>query len=229
MENTRRLIADQHYTICLPYDLPLPSTLKAYTLNGVNTAGTLIGFTEVTGTLGPTGDPDWLPIPYVVIPSATGQLLNATNTVVREFKEEVVAKEQRLNEKHVGNYYFCGTMRYIEGATANGLYIMQGKDATGVCTWKQIASDYTNTGSNPTNPCVLPMRAYISISGSAPAPPVVYSTFTGADGSTTTVSNLRLDADDNLDGQTVYDLQGRRVSQPTKGLYIVNGKKRIIK
>ncbi|MBQ4387642.1 MAG: hypothetical protein II822_08580, partial [Prevotella sp.] len=27
----------------------------------------------------------------------------------------------------------------------------------------------------------------------------------------------------------VYDLQGRRVAQPTKGLYIVNGKKVIIK
>ena len=26
-----------------------------------------------------------------------------------------------------------------------------------------------------------------------------------------------------------YDLQGRRVAQPTKGLYIVNGKKVIIK
>lgn len=31
-----------------------------------------------------------------------------------------------------------------------------------------------------------------------------------------------------VDG-TVYDLQGRRVSQPTKGLYIVNGKKVVIK
>ena len=29
--------------------------------------------------------------------------------------------------------------------------------------------------------------------------------------------------------QRVYDLQGRSVSQPTKGLYIVNGKKVIIK
>jgi hypothetical protein len=27
----------------------------------------------------------------------------------------------------------------------------------------------------------------------------------------------------------VYDMQGRRVAQPTKGLYIVNGKKVIIK
>jgi len=28
---------------------------------------------------------------------------------------------------------------------------------------------------------------------------------------------------------TIYDLQGRRVAQPTKGLYIVNGKKTVIR
>lgn len=32
-----------------------------------------------------------------------------------------------------------------------------------------------------------------------------------------------------VDSVTYYDLQGRRVAQPTKGLYIVNGKKVIIK
>jgi len=29
--------------------------------------------------------------------------------------------------------------------------------------------------------------------------------------------------------QTFYDLQGRKVTQPTRGLYIVNGKKVVIK
>ena len=29
--------------------------------------------------------------------------------------------------------------------------------------------------------------------------------------------------------ENVYDLQGRRVEKPTKGLYIVNGKKIVIK
>ena len=41
----------------------------------------------------------------------------------------------------------------------------------------------------------------------------------------TGISNLN--ANDNLNG--VYDLQGRRVAQPTKGLYIKNGKKVILK
>jgi hypothetical protein len=34
---------------------------------------------------------------------------------------------------------------------------------------------------------------------------------------------------ENLQSEQVYDLQGRMVTAPTKGLYIVNGKKVIIK
>jgi len=51
--------------------------------------------------------------------------------------------------------------------------------------------------------------------------------FIGFDDETNGISNVRL-----TDGETaaeVYDLQGRRISEPTKGLYIVNGKKVIIK
>lgn len=46
------------------------------------------------------------------------------------------------------------------------------------------------------------------------------------DDETTGVHNL--DANDDLNNE-VYDLQGRRVVQPQKGLYIVNGKKIVIK
>ena len=109
-----------------------------------------------------------------------------------------------------------GTMEYLSGAV--GKYIMQSGNVWNECQ----ATDWPNS-------CVLPMRAYISANGIAAAPSVVYSTFTDGDGSTTNISNLRLDADDNLEGQTIFDLQGRKVTAPTKGVYIVNGKKRIIK
>ena len=33
----------------------------------------------------------------------------------------------------------------------------------------------------------------------------------------------------SMDNNGYYDLQGRRVAQPAKGLYIVNGKKMVIK
>lgn len=41
----------------------------------------------------------------------------------------------------------------------------------------------------------------------------------------TAIKNIKVGADDNI----YYDLQGRRILYPKKGLYIVNGKKVIIK
>lgn len=46
---------------------------------------------------------------------------------------------------------------------------------------------------------------------------------------TTGISEERIVKSENVATAPVYDLQGRRVAQPAKGLYIVNGKKLIIK
>lgn len=48
-------------------------------------------------------------------------------------------------------------------------------------------------------------------------------------GSTGISDAMRLINNEQLINNNVYDLQGRRVTQPTRGLYIVNGKKVIIK
>lgn len=62
-----------------------------------------------------------------------------------------------------------------------------------------------------------------------------YFTFTSAgsnvidfnlEGDVTGIENLK---NDNLDNAVFYDLNGHRVANPTKGLYIVNGKKVILK
>ena len=64
-------------------------------------------------------------------------------------------------------------------------------------------------------------KAYLTYSsGAAPS-------FFCFDGNTTGVNEVRGQMED-VSGE-YYDLQGRRVSQPTKGLYIVNGKKVVIK
>ena len=62
-----------------------------------------------------------------------------------------------------------------------------------------------------------------------------YLTYSGAtarkyflfDEETTGVKDVRGQKED--EGCLIYDLQGRRVAQPAKGLYIVNGKKVVIK
>ena len=64
-------------------------------------------------------------------------------------------------------------------------------------------------------------KAYLTYSGST-APE-----FLGF-GETTGIENIAKSQEPTANGQ-YFDLQGRRVAQPTKGLYIVNGKKVVIK
>ena len=69
-------------------------------------------------------------------------------------------------------------------------------------------------------------KAYLKVQNSAAAKARQFIGF-GDDNETTgiqTVANSQQSA-----ANSYYDLQGRRVAQPTKGLYIVNGKKVIIK
>ena len=65
-------------------------------------------------------------------------------------------------------------------------------------------------------------RAFLSLPAGAEARAAVF------DDEPTGIKNLTPPSSEGGDG-AVYDLQGRRVAQPTKGLYIVNGKKVVIK
>ena len=84
------------------------------------------------------------------------------------------------------------------------IYVLANK-AQGVGFYKLASGDKVPAG-----------KAYLTIGGT-PAPD-----FLGFDGGTTSINEL------NVKGQadgTYFNLAGQRVAQPTKGLYIVNGKK----
>jgi hypothetical protein len=66
-----------------------------------------------------------------------------------------------------------------------------------------------------------PYRAYMVVEGGASSRELDLV----IDGVSTGIKNMKVGTDDNV----YYDLQGRRVLYPTKGLYIVNGHKVIIK
>lgn len=66
-------------------------------------------------------------------------------------------------------------------------------------------------------------KCYISVNKPTPAPE-----FLGFDFANTTGFNTVKGSEFNINGE-VYNLAGQRVAQPTKGLYIVNGKKVVIK
>ena len=101
-----------------------------------------------------------------------------------------------------------GTMTNI--TNPGNAYVLNYKAATGAGFYKLKA-----TGTIGAN------KAYLTYSGSL-APE-----FFSFDGNTTSINEVRGKMED-VSGE-YYDLQGRRVSQPTKGLYIVNGKKVVIK
>ena len=70
---------------------------------------------------------------------------------------------------------------------------------------------------------VNPFRSYIKVAKSANAP----ATLIWTDDEATGISSLKADIQNGK--ADVYDLQGRRVLNPVRGLYIVNGKKVIVK
>lgn len=219
--NIRSFKAGRHYTVCLPYDIAVPTGAKAYTFEKAGTQ--LLGFKEVTGILERYH-------PYVLIPSVDGNLLNASNADVGELKAADEANAKTLNG--VASTFY-GTMRYMDGTDADGKYIMQYKADQPV--WLKINGSYSNADvgpsvTGPTSPCILPMRAYINLPGSG-ARSYYGATFTDADGHTTVIDQLRVDEDTN---SPVYDLQGRRVdsslftprsSLRRSGLYINGGRK----
>ena len=85
----------------------------------------------------------------------------------------------------------------------------------------QNIKDYIDTNTSLTIPAG---KAYLDATASlAPSLNIVFE-----DGSETTGINAVKGAEFTVNGE-YYDLQGRRVAQPTKGLYIVNGRKVVIK
>lgn len=212
VENTRQLIAERHYTICLPYQLEIPNNVKAYTLEA--TSDKLFGFKEVEGPLAAF-------TPYVLIPTKSGQLLGATtNTVIPVFPATAETDATKLNGKAAGSFTLCGTMRYMEGDDAEDKYIMQYNN--GNPTWKKIASEASYNGGN--GACILPMRAYIMANAPSGSREFFRVCFTNIDGTTLTFDELTFDDD------SIYDLQGRKAGNlESDRLYIINGKKVLVK
>lgn len=211
--NTRQLSGEQHYTTCLPYTMAIPTGVKAYQLvastdPAINSASTLIGFTEVTGNLEAFK-------PYVLIPTVSGQLLCAGETTI----PATVGVFDDTDGHHLnkvpatataGGYVMYGTMRFKAGDGKQ--YIMQEKNE-----WKLTDGAGWSGG---TGACVLPMRAYIAKEGEYPVKKFLTATY-----GTTELNELfdQLVEEENADR---YDIAGRKVSgNLRKGIYVVNGKK----
>ena len=106
------------------------------------------------------------------------------------------------------------TVNYDDGASLN--YVLSIDETSGAAMFQKIISGTYGTVDIPAG------KAYLALDAD-PGAPVLNIDGEGRTGIKAV----------NVEGFTlngpVYDLQGRRVAQPTKGLYIVNGKKLVIK
>ena len=197
-----RTLAAGKATLCLPYELPVQG-FRAYTLADRQESRTAVHFEEVNGTLGAYR-------PYLLVADAPARL-DGENLQVKADRSSIVL--------YSGEYAFSGAVQEVVNwwLSSAHAYILQ---ADGL--FHKVTSD---------NPSVMvpAYRAYIS-----------YNSHEGAkrlsivfDGETTGI-------DGTTDGATdgaVYNLQGQRVAdrlddarhQLPAGVYIVGGRKVVVK
>jgi len=120
----------------------------------------------------------------------------------------------------VSSLSFLGTYQKITGlnSTADFVYYCFMQDGPQAGKFVKITSDVT----------VNPFRAYMELPASESLARVLDLNF--GEGGATGIGSLTPNPSSIGEGNVgVYDLQGRRVLYPKKGLYILNGKKVIIK
>ena len=219
ISNDRKLKTEQAYTICLPYDLKL-NGLKVYFMEKMSDK--LVGFREQTITVLPAFTP------CVVIAAAVGNPLSMAGGKVKKTTNITNRGAVGDGGTYSGNT-LKGSLKYLAGADAKDLYIMQAADEENPQgSFKKIADDQGDYGNaDPAlHYCVLPQRAYLATTAS-PSREILNAWFFDADGTTKVVDRLVIDEDA---APAIYDLQGRKVTNPQRGgLYIINGKKMIMK
>ncbi|MFP3765666.1 peptidase M26 [Prevotella intermedia] len=201
----RNFNGTQNATLCLPYDL-YAQGFKAYTLSGGNKNE--VHFKEVDDKLTAY-------TPYYITANGMPQL-GGRNIEVKAYKADKMTIP-------AAGYKFTGTVAGVSNATAaaNNAYILQDDGKF---------HKVTTTNSAATIPAY---RAYIicppQASGAKQLSVVL-------DGETTGIGSTTNEATDGKNGP-VYDLQGRRVAdrlddarhQLPAGVYIVGGRKVVVK
>jgi hypothetical protein len=198
VENTRTLAKSAApYTICLPYDLPVPNGAKAYKLSG--RSSTELVFTQTLETLEALQ-------PYLIWTANGDALLNTGAANIP------TSGGQTYGRQHdAPGYSMRGTLYGISNAEAAelGAYTLQ-QDGL----WHPVMDD-TDAHRQAR---ILPFRAYLLQNRVAGTRAIGMSLedVTGIEQFRTIDSNGT---------ECVYDLNGRQLNAPVKGINIINGKK----
>lgn len=187
-------------TLILPFESTIPDGVKAYKLNSVT--DNTIATEDVTSKL-PADTP------VLINTKAEGgkyKFVSTNTTKDAEFATGSEAKTEGLL-----------TGVYTETTVAEGNYILA-KGDKGVGFYKSKGSSKVEAN-----------HAYLTIDNSSDsAKSSFFRVIGGGDGGTTLIKGIETNEEKAQEG--VYNLNGVRMDKPErKGIYIVNGKKRIVK
>ena len=202
VENTRTLAKSEvPYTICLPYSMQIPNGARAYKLSGRSTNELI--FTQTFETLEAMQ-------PYLIWAADGDASLNVGAAEIPACGGMTYGKQH-----DAPGFSMRGTLNGISNAEAAelGAYTLQ-QDGK----WHPVMADSEAHRAAS----IVPFRAYLLQNRGAQTRSIGMS----LEG-TTGIEQLRtIDSDGT---ERIYDLNGRRLSAPTKGINIINGKKVIIK
>ena len=203
VENTRTLTKSAApYTICLPYDLNIPTGAKAYKMSG-RSDNELI-FTQTLDRLEALQ-------PYLIWADQGDAMLGTSGDISIPASGGTTYGQQH----DAPGFSMRGTLYGISNAEATelGAYTLQ-QDGK----WHPVMSDTEAHRAAS----ILPYRAYLLQNRGAGTRSIGMSLE-----DTTGIEQLRtIDSDGT---ERIYDLNGRLLSAPTKGINIINGKKVIRK
>ena len=199
VENTRTLAkSNAPYTVCLPYELDVPVNAKVYRLSG-RSDNELI-FAQHTGRMEAMQ-------PYLVWAEQEDALLNTSGDVLLPACGGATYGRQQQSP----GFVMRGTLNGIDNddAVELGAYVMNDDSK-----WHPVLSDIEEHKA-----VTIPaFRCYLlqSRQGTRAGIGMILEDVTGVE---------RLRTIDSDGTERIYDLSGRRLSAPTKGINIINGKK----
>ena len=201
----RTFTHDTYGTIVLPFSVSNPSNVfeRQAVFTGYSSAENKMTF-SCTSMIAPN-----TPHLFKVLPTVTGE---STSTLYGPVNGIIEATAEAKSAKYEGAQ-FAGTFEGLRAEIASQVYVVGAVGKIGRTTKALKPGRCYFTREDPDN-------LARSFDGTT-------IEFIDEDG-TTTINEHELNESHELSG-AIYDLQGRRVENPTKGLYIVNGKKVVIK
>lgn len=199
----RTFTPDTYGTIVLPFAVNNPSNVfvRQAVFTGYSSAENKMTF-SCTSMIAPN-----TPHLFKVLPTVAGE-----STLYGPVNGTIEATAEAKSAKYEGTQ-FAGTFEGLRAEIASQVYVVGAVGKIGRTTKALKPGRCYFTREDPDN--------FARSFGGATIE------FIDEDG-TTAINEHELNESHELSG-AVYDLQGRRVENPTKGLYIVNGKKVVIK